>query len=378
MDGTSDWYSPPQAGASSNKSSSPSSSFQLDDGGILNDLGNFEEIGLDENHRDRPRVPVKLPQRAASGLTSLRDLTLKRPPYPSLLPHTSAVLNASDHLSLPNGFRKGPTVTPLGGRRSRNASPSPQSSPSISAISSPSSTSSSQRLCTAHIPPRFRRGSSGKRKTIEELEKECDSDGDDEVPIDAVFWNIPVSPRQSSVNTPTRSSSDSDNVNGSSTPKAGPSKITPRNGIPIPGGGAELRGVSMKFRYYNGAIVDELSPEVRELNEKLEEWAEEEMLREERRQQNPGNKTSQKARLDRSSTSSPRSVKLPPMQMTNGMIDPLPISKEKEAVLSRTRPSWLPPKSKEEERRHLKEYQKMMQKALQAGKPILVVLHWVY
>ena len=42
------------------------------------------------------------------------------------------------------------------------------------------------------------------------------------------------------------------------------------------------------------------------------------------------------------------------------MIDPLPVSKEKEAVLSRTRPSWLPPKDPAEERRHLKEYQKMM------------------
>lgn len=42
------------------------------------------------------------------------------------------------------------------------------------------------------------------------------------------------------------------------------------------------------------------------------------------------------------------------------MIDPLPVSKEKEAVLSRTRPSWLPPKDPAEEKRHLKEYQKMM------------------
>lgn len=375
MNGTSGWYSPPQAGASSNKSSSPSSSFQLDDGGILNDLGNFEEIGLDENHHDRPRIPMKPPQRAASGLKSLRDLTLKRPPYPSLLPHTSAVLSAPDHLSLPNGFRKGPTSTPLGSRGPRNTSPSPQSSPSISAVSSPSSASSSRRSYTAHIPQRLRRGSSAKRKTIEELEKECDSDGDDEVPIDAIFWNIPVSP---SVNTPTRTSSDSENANGNSTPKAGPSKLTPRNGILATGGGAGLRGMPMKFRYYNGAIVDELSPEVRELNEKLEEWAEEEMLQEERRRQNSGNKTSQKARSDRSSTLPTKNVKLPPVQRTNGMIDPLPISKEKEAVLSRTRPSWLPPKSKEEEKRHLKEYQKMMQKALQAGKPTLMFVTGVY
>ncbi len=50
------------------------------------------------------------------------------------------------------------------------------------------------------------------------------------------------------------------------------------------------------------------------------------------------------------------------------MIDPLPVSKEKEAVLSRTRPSWLPPKDPAEEKRHLKEYQKMMAYSLEAEK----------
>jgi hypothetical protein len=48
------------------------------------------------------------------------------------------------------------------------------------------------------------------------------------------------------------------------------------------------------------------------------------------------------------------------------MIDPLPISKEKEAVLSRTRPSWLPPKNPSEEKRHLREYQRMMASSLEA------------
>jgi hypothetical protein len=51
---------------------------------------------------------------------------------------------------------------------------------------------------------------------------------------------------------------------------------------------------------------------------------------------------------------------LPPLRRTNVMIDPLPVSKEKEAVLSRTRPSWLPPKDPAEEKRHLRQYQKMM------------------
>jgi hypothetical protein len=54
------------------------------------------------------------------------------------------------------------------------------------------------------------------------------------------------------------------------------------------------------------------------------------------------------------------------------MIDPLPISKEKEAVLTRTRPSWLPPKSQKEERKHLKEFQQMMARAAEAEKKRLL------
>lgn len=55
--------------------------------------------------------------------------------------------------------------------------------------------------------------------------------------------------------------------------------------------------------------------------------------------------------------------------LTSRLLDPLPMSKEKEAVLSQTRPSWLPPKNKAEEKRHLAEYQKMVEQAKQAGTP---------
>lgn len=68
-------------------------------------------------------------------------------------------------------------------------------------------------------------------------------------------------------------------------------------------------------------------------------------------------------------------AELPPLRRTNIMIDPLPISKEKEAVLSRTRPSWLPPKNPSEERRHLREYQRMMASALEAEKKKEVQTH---
>ncbi|KAK3085204.1 hypothetical protein LTR53_020056, partial [Teratosphaeriaceae sp. CCFEE 6253] len=56
------------------------------------------------------------------------------------------------------------------------------------------------------------------------------------------------------------------------------------------------------------------------------------------------------------------------MQKGSVMIDPFPISKEKEAVLTRTRPSWLPPKNQREEKKHVKEWERMMARAADAEK----------
>lgn len=67
-----------------------------------------------------------------------------------------------------------------------------------------------------------------------------------------------------------------------------------------------------------------------------------------------------------SSTTRLEKIQLPPIQ--KGSLDFMPISKEKEAVLSRTRPSWLPPKDPREEQKHLREYQRMMAASLEAEK----------
>lgn len=69
---------------------------------------------------------------------------------------------------------------------------------------------------------------------------------------------------------------------------------------------------------------------------------------------------------DSKRSSKSTAIQLPPVQ--KGSLDFMPISKEKEAILSRTRPSWLPPKDPREEKRHLKEYQQMMAKSLEADK----------
>lgn len=61
-----------------------------------------------------------------------------------------------------------------------------------------------------------------------------------------------------------------------------------------------------------------------------------------------------------------------PNRKGSAMMDPLPISREKEAALSRTRPSWLPPKCQKEEKRHLKEWEQMMARAQEAEKKRLL------
>jgi hypothetical protein len=110
----------------------------------------------------------------------------------------------------------------------------------------------------------------------------------------------------------------------------------------------------------------ELSDEARVLNQVLEYHAEIAGRKLEEELQN-GSKLP-RPNLDANSRRGSKSnaVQLPPVQ--KGSLDFMPISKEKEAILSRTRPSWLPPKDPREEKRHLKEYQKMMAKSIEAEK----------
>lgn len=116
-----------------------------------------------------------------------------------------------------------------------------------------------------------------------------------------------------------------------------------------------------------GDVIQELGDEAKDLTDALERHADLELEEQERKLQ-------QGVAVVRKGDSSPSKEKekdilaLPPKQVINTTVDPLPVSKEKEAAMSRTRPTWLPPKSKEEEKKHLKEYQEMMRLSLEAGK----------
>ncbi len=112
-------------------------------------------------------------------------------------------------------------------------------------------------------------------------------------------------------------------------------------------------------------MMSDLSEEAKNLTQALEFHADE---NDRKRGDSLQSGTSSLRSSDESKRDSKAAIELPPVQKSNIMIDPLPISKEKEKVLTRTRPSWLPPKDQKEEKRHLKEYKRMMEQSREAEK----------
>ena len=217
------------------------------------------------------------------------------------------------------------------------------------------------------------------RKTTKELEDEY-NDSDTEVPQDAIIWNVPLSPRlgQESPKVGIRISQEGKTVprpalahtysappehnehslSGSPTSSAGDIRTFQEN--------ANIPAEKQRSQSWTTALSS-LSVEARDLTQQLEEHAEEKE-REDQQRKTKGNGSI--SPLSNSSTNKvlrASSVQLPPIRSGDLMIDPLPASKEKEKFMTRTRPSWLPPKNPKEECRHLKEYQKMVVHSIEIG-----------
>ena len=415
--------SPPElTGSKSSKSSSfHSSSFSGADGSILSDISHFEDIGLDDDRHNsygyERHSPPKYPlvrtvakpivgrRGSPPGTTTMRELTngTKRPTYPSLHGQVKEAVsqNVRQSLNLPKsgGTRRGltsPSAPTLAVTAMRNRSRSP----------SPTHTSASPRPITnPHLRqgapsvtrPPSRRGSwQPSRKTVQELEDEY-HDSDEDLPDDASLWNVPMSPRPPHERA--TSATPSANASSSTSPERGGSlssslgngmtTICPQRSAPTTSYGQ--RGTpgsvpSLPLRPHlphgasTGAMLDfapkarvkswtlalsELSEEAKALTEAFELHAEQSERVHEEKVQNGF--LSARPSLDKTGRSKTTAGELPPLRKSEVMIDPLPISKEKEKVLSRTRPSWLPPKSRKEEKKHLKEYQRMMELSLEAG-----------
>lgn len=393
--------SPPElSGSKSSKSSSFHSSSQIDGpDSIFTDVGNFEDIGLEDDSElpivDPATTPYgrALTSRSPAGRLSTkspaattRDLTAtpkprKRSPLPPIHNQINGAIRtpqSTGSLSTRSGNRRdsGSTtnsggLTPVQSRRSRSTSPlRPTSSRSAS------TTSLALSPLSARVPMQKQNWQQS-RKSLKELEEEY-HDSDDELPDDASLWNIPISPRPVQDRPPSRAPSPSGRSPG---PRPLPIShtVTERSGAHNPPNGSSSKAARMRRTqrsssagpergqisprnpraYSYNSYLSDLSEEARIITEALEHHAGESERRQEEDIQNGVSR--------KSSSESQDPVELPPLQKSNIMIDPLPISKEKEKVLTRTRPSWLPPKDQKEEKKHLKEYKQMMAQSREAG-----------
>lgn len=376
--------------SSSSKSSSINSSSQSEDYNVLSSyMGNFEEIGLDDDistGADTKDYSVKFPSNytlnpctskqstflglrgsSASHPRNSRDLfSGKR--SPSYHKSKNSVANVVDGLRL--------EVIPRGGKRLMNISTAPHDEclQRNHSLGLPIVNGKKNINPTLQRPKRFIWQTNRERKNTSELEKEFDEDDGADVPDDCYLENVPISPRPasqqsqnhatSSLTSPERPSKGKIKPlgNGTSAQPAEQGELrTPRlsSGRPIhTGQGSRSPSSQYKNRAMSwSAAMSDLSQEVKELTAALEE-----LENKNGRMQRTSYLSTEKVRVKSAF------AELPPLRRTDAMIDPLPISREKEAVLSRTRPSWLPPKDPAEEKRHLKEYKKMMASFMEADR----------
>lgn len=402
--------SPPELSYSKSSKSSSSScrSLSLDDASTEK-LANFEDITLEETGRDsvedcnlkpESRPTLKRPPRTTENLEVAKRNSAPRPAerrdvksgnargYPGLQ------VAAGDPRSqtLGRGMRRGFTSPSsssyaMGGRRDSSRSPSPAKGLMSSPLSPdvPTPKVSQESGLTA------RRSSwQPGRKTVKQLEAEYD-DLDEEVPDEAILENVPFTPvpgqsRVSRTPSPQRqpsynnlhpvgahSSLHSANVPKNAKRPHGPLSRSPRSpkhprpkmphSATVHAFPPEPFGRPQRSKSW----TDDLNEEARQLSAKLEEYAERRSA--EKLRSAPGSASNSPPRNSiQKSRTTVSLAEMPPIQKGNIMIDPLPVSKEKEAVLTRTRPSWLPPKCQKEEKKHMKEWEQMMARAAEAEK----------
>lgn len=401
-----------------NSKSSKSSSFHsetLSDYGP-SDLSHFEEINLDDvsggpnvfpmSAAADHRVVYEARSISSSSLSSIRsapqppaaqhsfrDLTGRKPQYPG---PKGAV--AASHAGRPQpqpqqqqqlapgkarrGFTSpsAPSLQTVGLAAPRRSSRSPSPSSAHTAAAPRTLSRKSSRtldvLPSPSINARRQSWQDAKRKTVKEREAECD-DEDDELPEDAVIWNIPISPRPAQERSPAPSTSGSppqpspagSMISASPGPSSARTSPAPTSRIPQPPSpNSSSRNPSPPALERQRTWQDtygSLDPDAKTMTEKLEEFQVEFERKQEIKRQQPG--------LARSSSFSEPEVKskkplLPPIRKSDPLIDPFQPSAEKQKYLSRTRPSWLPPKNPKEEKKHLKEYQRMLARIEEAGK----------
>lgn len=398
--------SPPGMTASkSSKSSSFCSVTSADDCSVLADVSHFEDIGLDDAQLDPQRLsdPPSKTNPYAANFSEARAITMR--PVSASTPRLQGSRDSSrtrqKRDSLPQTKAR-PNIAPLQSQiravNGRVASLGPLPEPQISPLPirnlslrpaqtfsgrnrSPSpGLSLAPRDAGAMTKPRRSSWQSNReRKSALELELECDEDDGDDIPDGLVLDNVPLSPRPpseriksqpgSKAPSPERVPKERVRSVGNGTPPVAAAQGSLRSPMWKSDSALSTLSSATSSRVSSPtssrakswtAVMADLNADARALTEKLEEHAEDQEHRSQRSSTGSMPTPRRLSETDAKPRVKSALAELPPLRRSNIMIDPLPISKEKEAVLSRTRPSWLPPKDPAEERRHLKEYQKMM------------------
>lgn len=381
--------SPPDLSLSCSKSSKSSlHSYQSDDNDIVADAAHFEDIGLDDDVKSvageegdfvgdlqfkspyAGERPLKGTGKRSKSMVNRRDLTGK--PRPQVLTQLGAKSFAHHPRKSPGEVHGlGLNLMPGSPRRNNSA----QSLNGLSALHLNMVRSRSPALSpNSAVPgfpgmPRSRRGSwqsNASRKTAQELEMECDEEDGDDIPDECFLPNVPMSPRPPNERTATVPILPSQQAQRRPRPKS-THKPAGNGTPPVPQAQGVLRakppaspGLKPPRAKSWTAAMGDLSFEARELTEKLETHADE------NNEFNPHRRVRRTSVVSINKRSRSVMSQLPPIRRGDVMIDPLPVSREKMAVLSRTRPSWLPPKDPEEEKRHLRQYQAMMKASEEA------------
>ncbi|KAJ4301247.1 hypothetical protein N0V90_003338 [Kalmusia sp. IMI 367209] len=386
-----------------NSKSSKSSSFHsegLSDMGP-SDLSHFEDINLADDKGPSsfhvPHSPNRVLFEASRTRSmphpaphSFRDLTKgSKPRSAGMKIQTNNALRAGSQLHAPGKqMRRGfssPSAPSLANitnlqapvRRSRSPSPSKPHVPSVQRSLSRKSSRNLEVSPSPSISMATRRQSwqHTARKTVKEREAECD-DEDDELPEDAVIWNVPISPRPAQERSPAPSSCGSPPQTSTSPANSRPTsqrgdrpsaKISPAlsdrrfpSQPPSPNPDKENQPLPLSRQTTNTweDTYTTLDADARKLTEALEEYQTEIEHQQELKRQQPS--LSRSSSVGESESKKKKTVALPPVRKSDPLIDPFRPSLEKEKYLSRTRPSWLPPKDPKEEKKHLREYQKML------------------
>ncbi|ORY16220.1 hypothetical protein BCR34DRAFT_118832 [Clohesyomyces aquaticus] len=423
--------SPPDLTNSKSSKSSSFHSSNLSDVLGPQDLSHFEDINLDDLHGGPSSFPIptspsnrvlfeaarpspisvsssrSLHHAHTAPAHSFRDLTgSSKPRYPSLKGQVNGALRQQPGLNAPGrSMRRGFTspsapslanITNLASnaRKSRSPSPShPQAFPSAPRTLSRKSSRNLDISPSSALGTRRQSWQHSTRKSVKELEAECD-DEDDELPEDAIIWNVPISPRPVQERSPAPSTCNSPPQSAPSpavsrpTSSRGPSpqrsvsssKPSPTSSRPSPLATAtqfaqppplnvaqtENSPPEPLTRQRTNTWEDTyttLDPDAKKITEALEEYQTEFERQQELARQQPNISRTTSAEEPKPK---PAAAVLPPLRKNDPLIDPFQPSKEKQKHLSRTRPSWLPPKDPKEEKKHLKEYQRIMARVQEA------------